>query len=66
MVRECEGGKSGSRSGRRRKSKKKSGTVGRPTDQKKQKKGLVNDLDSLKNELWNAILAKKRKKTPKN
>ena len=29
---------------------------------KKQKRGLVNDLDSLKNELWNAILAKKRKK----
>jgi hypothetical protein len=23
-------------------------------------------MDSLKNELWNAILAKKRKKTPKN
>ena len=32
---------------------------------KNQKKGLVNDLDLLKNELWNAILAKKRKNTQK-
>jgi hypothetical protein len=45
--------------------------IGWPANQsrsgtKKQKRGLVNDLDSLKNELWNAILTKKRKKTPKN
>jgi hypothetical protein len=32
---------------------------------KKQKRGLVNHLDLLKNELWNAIVAKKRKKHPK-
>ncbi len=32
---------------------------------KKQKRGFINDLDSLKNDLWNAILAKKSKKTPK-
>ena len=51
-----------------KKKQKKSGMVGRPTQpfQILQKRGLVNDLDSLKNELWNAILAKKRKKTPKN
>jgi len=69
MVRECEGKNLDPDLEQKEKTKKiwigwpanrsKSGT-------KKQKRGLVNDLDSLKNELWNTILAKKRKKTPKN
>ena len=33
---------------------------------KKQKRGLENDLDSLKKELWNENFANKRKKTRKN
>ena len=32
---------------------------------KKQKRGLENDLDLLKKELWNENFAKKRKKTQK-
>jgi hypothetical protein len=44
--------------------------VGRPTDpdleQKNKKRGLVNNLDLLKKELWSLNFAKKSKKTPKN
>jgi hypothetical protein len=55
------------------KTKQKSGSpkkslVGRPTDLffiKRQKRGRVPNLDSLKKEPWNENLAKKRKKTRK-
>jgi hypothetical protein len=33
---------------------------------KKQKRGLLNNLDSLKKELWSVNFAIKSKKTPKN
>ncbi len=43
-----------------------SGTVGFQIWQEKTKRGILNNLASLKKELWSVNFAKKSKKTPKN
>jgi hypothetical protein len=64
MVRQCEGKNLDPDLEQKEKQKNLERLAGQPIQiwNKKQKRGLVNDLDSLQNELWNTILAKKRKK----